>query len=114
MKRVIFFLVFSVTLVGCEMEIRGQSVLTEKSKVQTEQVFNLDAVVTVGNHSYIPINVHMGSGNLVNDMVPTILNLLDNFEKKHPELEVTGWNIQQDQRGNNNVYGLWVNHKPKP
>lgn len=111
MKKVILLMVL-VLVVGCGMNITGPSVLVEKTSVQTEQSFNLDVVITVGNHSYIPINARQIEV-LSTKLVPTILNLLDAFEKKHPNLEVTGWDLLQSQADSSSVYGLWVDHKPK-
>ncbi len=114
MKKLIPMLML-VLFVGCSPEVVtfGSGVLIDKPIVQSEQVFDLGVVMTVGNHSYLPINVKVRYGSIESEMIPTILNILDQFGKKHPDLEVTSWSLFEDQSDESILYGLWINHKPK-
>lgn len=52
-------------------------------------------------------------------MTMDILNVMDQFEKKHLEWEITGWHIEKQQGSRDEsshdgwhyVFGLWVDHK---
>ncbi len=74
--------------------------------------YDLSVVVTVGNHSYVPLNID----GEAKDNVQNILGALDAFEKAHPELEVTSWSLLSRQASYSTygyTYGIWVNHRPR-
>lgn len=67
--------------------------------------------MTVGNHTWIPVNQHV---NWYSEEPPMIvLSLVDKFEKRHPELEITGWRTHGNQTGAQTLHGLWIDHRPK-
>ena len=98
--RLLFFIVCVVSIIfvaGC----LTPGVIVEKAKT-----IDLNLGTTVGNHTYLPLNLKSYPENSVQD----ILQVLDTFEKAHPEFEVTSWNIEARS---NWTYGLWVNHRQK-
>ena len=76
-----------------------------------------EGAVTVGNNSVIPVNEGESfSGKKALGLDVKVLNLLDQFEKAHPELKVTGWSVQGSYT---NVFGgyatvrcIYVHHEP--
>jgi len=75
---------------------------------------DLDTVtaVTVGNKSYIPVD---SQGNLGGDSLEVLL-LLGEFEDAYPELEITGWVVEERQDMtlmSPIIFGIWVDHKPR-
>lgn len=70
-------------------------------------------VVTVGNHSY----VHLDLGGESREHVQEILQALDDFEKMHRNLEITGWHLDKQQEAwltaLDRVFGIWVDHRPR-
>jgi len=93
------FIVSIILIAGC----MGPGVITERAKT-----IDLSLGTTVGNHTYLPLNLKGPPDNHVQE----ILQVLDTFEKAHPELEVTSWSAETSQQSNF-TYGLWVNHRPK-
>jgi len=78
----------------------------------TTTQYDLSVAVTVGNHTYIPLNIY----GRPDDHLPEILGVLDAFEKRHPDLEVTSWNLLRDQQAFTTspyIYGIWINHRPR-
>lgn len=68
--------------------------------------------MTVGNSSYIEVQ-RRGTPD---SMQHIILGLLAKFEKDHPELEVTSFNIEKQQVAHvtgSYTFGIWVRHKPR-
>ncbi|MBI2041692.1 MAG: hypothetical protein HYT20_01555 [Candidatus Nealsonbacteria bacterium] len=94
---------------GCDKQsapsaLRQQSISAES--------YNMSVVKTVGNYSYIPFNV---DGN-PSDHAVKILGALSAFEKAHPEIEITFWQIEKQQRAyitSSYIFGIWVTHRPK-
>ena len=85
---------------------------TPNSVVMAPEI-KLYGLTTIGNHSYIPINLY---GQHPSDRSDLILRILKAFEEEHPELEMTGWKLEftplnGDSRGT--IYGIWVDHKPR-
>jgi len=79
--------------------------------------YQSDAVVTVGDHSYIPI-LPKGSGYVIREDFPqTVLKLIDAFEQDHPELNVTGWKLLTYAYGGTYVHtqalGIFLDHQPR-
>ena len=80
----------------------------KKAKIEIESMIILRDVISVGNHSYISAGENMYG--VLEDHAPLILNILNEFEKTHQELEITSWNVHWVP---NKVHGLWVNHRKK-
>ncbi|MDD5109996.1 MAG: hypothetical protein PHI63_02145 [Patescibacteria group bacterium] len=75
-----------------------------------EYRYDLSAVTTVGNHSYIPLNLSGPAAVHVKE----ILGVVDAFEQAHAELVVGIFDDESRQDGmNSHLYGLWVHHRPK-
>lgn len=84
--------------------------------------YDMKAVETVGNHSWMPLYIGTDTSKrypLPSEYRAFILSALLAFEKEHPELEVTNWKIERDQgnsmpdTGSPKIYGLWIDHEPK-
>lgn len=86
-------------MAGCSS---GPSVITEKV-----ESIDLSLGTTVGNHTYLPLSF---SRDYAENHVGEILQVLDIFEKSHPEFEVTSWKIEEGDSGH--VHGLWIDHRP--
>jgi hypothetical protein len=102
---------FLMLLAGCSDEAKNPSVFSETTTISTEKI-NLEVGITIGNHSYLPINVYANPDKYAR----AILQLLDAFEKEHPELEITSWDIERNQKAANAseyIWGVWVDHRPK-
>lgn len=101
-------LILAVLVVGCG----GGSKPVSAVKALPADAYDMSVVVTVGNHSYIPINLD----GRPDQQVGVILGTLQAFESTHPNLEVTGWQIEKEQRAYNTsdyIFGMWVDHRPK-
>ena len=101
-------------LSGCEKWDQKPSAFSPAiaPTVQTTESFNLTVAVTTGNHTYIPINRFGDPAEYVHN----ILGLVEAFEQKHPELEVTSFQMEKNQSGYATsafIYGLWLHHRPK-
>lgn len=99
---------------GCE-EIPspnvGPSVIQGKVEVKETQAINFSSVTTVGNRSYVPLNL---MGNAAKNH-QTILNILKKFEDEK-KVEITNWKISDRQFAHTTqefTYGLWIDHKPR-
>lgn len=102
-------LVLTTLIYGCS---NNKALKEETKTVKAEIEIDFSEVITVGNHSYIPLNIHDARPA---DRTHDILVILDKFEKIHPELEITSWSIEK-QEGvymPGHIFGLWVNHCPK-
>ncbi len=78
----------------------------------TQVAYDFSAVVTVGNRSFIPIN-KVGKPS---DNPSLILNILKEFEKEHPGIEIVDWKIEKEQdsySASDKIFGIWVDHRPK-
>lgn len=110
-KNYIFVLLAFLVLpfLGCCKEETKESIATAEQK---DKLTNFSSVHTMGNHSYIPINID-GSPS---EKILLILTILNDFEEIHPELEITHWHIEKQQRAKHTdrkIFGLWIDHKPK-
>ena len=96
---------------------------TEKSYDEVIDVW-LNLTLTTGNHSYVQINIidlptrFHGRGENPHNYYALILDIINGFEKKHPELEVPpgAWKIEKQQGANNTpnkIFGLWIDHRPR-
>lgn len=71
------------------------------------------ACVTMGNNTYLPVNF---DGHPVIH-AQFLLQKIDAFEKRHPELEVVSWRFEMqpgsvvDPRPH--IFGIWIVHRPK-
>lgn len=100
-------LIFAALVVGCSSSRPVSAV-----KALPANAYDMSVVVTVGNHSYIPINLD----GKPNENVDVILGALKAFESANPNLEVTGWQIEKQQLAyvtSPYTYGIWVDHHPK-
>jgi len=91
--------------------VNGPSVLKDQT-VLAEQNINFQSVTTIGNHSFIPIRINGNPAGHISE----ILGLLNAFEEKHPELEITAWKIERDQVAHSSgafIFGIWIDHRPK-
>lgn len=104
------FVALSTASFGCGSHA-SPSVLRKDRTVDTTE-YNMDVAVTIGNRSYIPIN----QDGAPSDNVDMILRVLGAFEKAHPELTVTDWKIEKQQKAyttGEKIFGIWVDHRPK-
>lgn len=108
--------VVALMCVGCDNEktVGDGSVLTvpAESGVSGPVHFNYDTskVATRGNRSYLPLEL---AGN-PHGHVSVILGALEAFEKAHPELEITEWKIEKQQRAylkSPYIFGIWIDHR---
>lgn len=73
---------------------------------------NLSIVETVGNNSYIPLNLDSSTYS----SRKLILNVMKKFEDENPDLEVMSWGIDAQQRAYStsaHVFGLLAHHRPR-
>ena len=106
MKKSVFVgLLAGILLSFCFLhpaEAEGPAVFTEA-----------DGTMTMGNHSYIPLNLYRQEP--VNN-IGFILGALYTFEKNHPKLKVTHWHIEERESAQATwpiLFGLWVDHEPR-
>jgi hypothetical protein len=93
---------------------------TTKRKLQKEgvvtrmvEVHDPTLATTVRNNSYIRLDI---SGAPCEN-IATILKMVAGFEEKNPDKEVVGWAVDGHYGSYGikpKVYGLWINHRPKP
>lgn len=74
----------------------------------TVKEIDFTVVVTRGNHSYVPVDISLFDRDT--NAQARVLEILEAFEKNHPELEVTDWKIQTFN-SHNSILGLWVDHQ---
>jgi len=97
---------------------------TEKQNVAVvqNQISNsLEDVETIGNHTYIRLNWYETSStkypaSLSHSRAKDILRVLNEFEKAHQDLKITGWKLQDNFNAvatRSQVFGIWVDHQPK-
>lgn len=113
---ILLIFIFSILFYGCEVYHRESSVELYPpnpppgKKSQVEISFNKDKVITIGNHSYIPLNL---AGD-PDEYAEVILNVLKQFESAHPEFEISDWKIEKQQSTEDRtdrIFGLWIDHK---
>ena len=106
-------LVLTVTMIGCSDSPPLPSAVQQKTVLGTlGTVYDTSVAVTVGNHTYVPLNFFGEAAY----HVPKILGTLDAFEKAHPELEVTSWSLSNHPATSTTyarVNGIWLNHRPR-
>jgi len=119
---ILMLLVGFITLTattGCSQEQSRPAVLERGAKYDIANFgsgLNMRAVITEGNHSYIPINISLGGNYSTSSYASQILRLLNAFEQDHPELKVTSWKLEvghQSHGKNDVVHGIWVDHGPR-
>jgi len=67
---------------------------------------------TIGNHSYISLKLD----GRADEHIDEILKTLDEFEKSHPDQEVTDWHLLNAQDAplvDAYVFGIFIDHKPR-
>lgn len=101
----------------CVMLFRGSKSESELEEALIPKDF-VDKAITVGNHSWVPINCIGGDyEDLTNDDAKLILGVLSEFEQAHPELEVVGWKQELKHESHYRyfyIFGIWIDHKAKP
>lgn len=76
-------------------------------------------IITLGDHSYIRFAPRLDTRGDEGTIETEILGVKNKFESDHPELSVTGWQVQSlvyvsSHSSNDGVIynGIWVDHKP--
>jgi len=107
-------LFLAVAVIGCGG--KKSSVIKPtagKTNGEMNAVFDASGVLTLGGHSWVPLYLR-GSPD---EHALTILWALREFEKAHPELEVTSWSLEKNQKttseNSNEILGMWINHRPQ-
>jgi hypothetical protein len=110
MKRVALVMVaLALAIISCGCS-KSPSVIVSFNKGKC--VIDLSPVRTIGNHSFVPLNLKGESYQHTEE----ILLVLNEFEDKHPRLETVDWKIQQKTVSNGNdpvIVGLWIDHRKK-
>jgi hypothetical protein len=106
-------LLAAVVGIGCGIE-QKPSVIVPPVEAGANNVptFDFSRAVTVGNHSYLSIQIEgMPAGH-----VDEVLAILNGFEQAYPELKVTGWRVEKQQNSKTTsdyIFGIWVDHEPR-
>lgn len=116
MKRFVFITLILAFLIGCEpqripKEVSG-GISTLLSEEDSSYQYFKKQIITVGNHSYIPMNIF----NTPSERVMSILEVLQRFENLYPDVRVTGWKIEKQQNSfasTSYIFGLWIDHEPR-
>jgi hypothetical protein len=112
MKKMLVTLLVVIMLIPCLGCKKKDDSISVVQKTTTETEINLSTVKTVGNHSYIPLNLSGYS----NGFADLILNVINKFEIMHPDWKITDWKFQTGQSTNglyDYTYGIWVDHEPR-
>jgi hypothetical protein len=64
---------------------------------------------TCGNHTFIYFRPLISQYSDGKQGEMKVLVAKDEFERNHPELEITGWQVESTQ---STFCGIWVDHKP--
>ena len=112
--KIIFSIVFFILIFnGCENYNHESSIeIYDSSETQPEINLNKEKIITIGDHSYVPINLW----GTPDEHAETILNIIKQFENIHQELEVTDWKVEKEQGAwgaSNLIFGIWIDHKPR-
>lgn len=106
----------ATAIAGCDDNASASapapSALQSKPATANRTQINLSVAITIGNHTYIPLNLPGDA----DQNVRSILAVLAAFEKSHSEFKVTGWSIEKQQSAYMEpafVFGLWVDHEPR-
>ncbi|PIP23918.1 MAG: hypothetical protein COX90_03895 [Candidatus Nealsonbacteria bacterium CG_4_10_14_0_2_um_filter_38_17] len=108
-NKILFVLLVFLIMGGLSGCSSSPSVLTQTTSVKG---INLELGTTIGNHTYLPINI----GGDPSGHVQEILQIVDAFESAHPEWEVTSWSIESKYAGYGvraYIYGIWINHRSR-
>lgn len=106
---ILLFVLFIIGGLASGCGANSPGVLTKTTSVET---VNLDLGVTIGNHTYLPLNIDGDPSQHVQE----ILLIVDAFEKAHPEWEITSWNLEGAHSTYARLaytYGIWIDHRPK-
>jgi hypothetical protein len=108
----VFFGFVTLPMLVCESQEDSVINLVQSRPVVGVEhiVFAPDSVITVGNHSYIPLNIAMDSSTINAKNATLILQVVDAFEQKHPEWKITDWRMEKWSRF---LDGLWIDHEPR-
>jgi hypothetical protein len=100
-------------LSGCDSLVKegvGTSVVRQKLETKPARKIDFSSVVTVGNRSYLPLNL-LGNAS---ENHQTILDVLKKFEDEK-KMEITNWKVSERQTSTTSAftYGLWIDHKAR-
>jgi hypothetical protein len=105
-----------IACAGCTGDPPSSSVVQtseeEVKVVSSKGAINLSASTTMGNHTWVPINMPGG----LDENHPVVLKVLQRFEEEHPELEVYDVDVHFQQyahRVSHCVLGIWIHHRPR-
>ena len=92
-------------------QVENERIVAKRMKaLEKYQEEPASASITIGNHSYIPLNIQESPAFCPKE----ILAALKNFEETHSDLEITNWKVQEHGGGwGTMTYGLWIDHKKK-
>lgn len=97
-----------VVCFGCEQTTPPPSAIRVEG--QSQVAYDLVGTATVGNHSFIPLNI---PGNPY-DWRQEILGLLDQFEQQQG-VEIISFQVEKQQKAyitGQYIWGIWVTHRP--
>ena len=100
---------FAVSFVACGS--KGPSIIRSQSQIIENFSYDMSVITTVGNRSYIPINI----GGRPDQNVALILGVLKKFEEEK-QVEVVSWQVDKRQVGyatSAKIFGIWIEHRPK-
>jgi hypothetical protein len=70
--------------------------------------FDFKEAKTKGNHTFLPLPLQKGVAGVHHEI---ILEVLDKWERTHPELEMVDWDPESSSAGT--TLGLWIYHRPR-
>lgn len=109
MKKVVDSLLIGVCALAAICSSCGDP--PQRTKADTLSA-SVSKTVTVANHSYIETDIRMDYGDFVPPTI--ILEVIRDFEKAHPELEVTGSSlVSQSSADIFYVRGILLDHRPR-
>lgn len=121
MKKRLIFLPFLVLLMGADnCEYKKPSAIKYPQKVEESRNplvgYDMSVAITIGNHSYIPLNLYADLYGTPNEHVAKILGVIDAFEKSHPDRDTVSWQLDKQQNSGSlpaYISGIWIDHKPR-
>lgn len=107
--RPLVFAVFCLGLsaIGCSNSDPKAVVVNAQNEIEVD----LSVVTTIGNHTYVPINL----AGKPSEKIREILTALRVFEEDHPELEVLSFHMEKQQDAHGiapEIFGIWITHRP--
>ena len=114
---VVIALLGPLAMCGCENSLPPVTVVVvpatspQQPAPQAVVTFDLTKATTKGDCTWLPIEMYGDPARYVD----LILDLREAFKKAHPELEMTNWHIEKQQRAHGTpsyIFGLWIDHRP--